>query len=62
MFLKDSSLATRATVTLSAVSGGYAVTLAAGGASVQIVEDGTISLSGSVAIAGSLYVNGVPVT
>ena len=62
LFLKDSSLATRATVTLSAVSGGYAVRLAAGGASVQIVEDGTISLSGSVAIAGSLYVNGVPVT
>lgn len=69
IFVKDSSLATRATVTLSGSGGEYSVTLAAGGARVELAENGAISLtpaspaavrvSGRFEIDGSLSLNGV---
>ncbi len=62
MFLKDSSFATRATVTLSSVTGGYGIVISAGGASVEVVDDGTITLtpgpSTAVRVAGDLNVDG----
>jgi hypothetical protein len=62
IFLKDSSLATRATVTLTSSGGDYSVTLAAGGARVEVSEDGTIALtpaaSGTVHITGQLEIDG----
>lgn len=72
IFLKDSSLGTRATVTLTSSGGDYSVTLAAGGASVELSEDGTIALTpaptgtmrvtGQLEIDGSLSLNGVVTT
>lgn len=62
MFIRDSSLATRATVTVSSVAGGYGIAVSAGGALVEVVDDGTITLtpgpSSAVRVAGDLTVDG----
>jgi hypothetical protein len=70
LFLRDSSLTDRATVTLDAGSG-YTVTLAAGGAVVELSDSGialspaagtTVRVSGQLEIVGSLSLNGVVTT
>jgi len=72
LFLKDASLATQATVTLASTATGYSLTLAAGGATVELDEAGGISLTpagsrtvyvaGQLEIVGSLSLNGVVTT
>jgi hypothetical protein len=72
LFLRDASLADRATVTLdSGGGGGYSVTLAAGGSVVRVSDAGialapapgaAVRVDGLLEIVGSLSLNGVVTT